>query len=186
MASTKRNYFHVSPVFSSNLFQLLSYLLILLILEIPYFWIYSQTHLPYFSILLNSGLRTSKRNLPCFVVYSKRSLPWFVIYQIPPSPLIFQSPPTTNMSLPTAQAILSRHEDLMEWDQPLLFPAAHGIINLAPAIGPKAHTPDGARNQPSQYPRFRYTKHTIHCRFDPDTYKGKDSLETLLKDVRSS
>ena len=30
------------------------------------------------------------------------------------------------------------------------------------------------------------TKQTTHYRFDPDIYKGKDSLEPLLKDVRSS
>ena len=70
--------------------------------------------------------------------------------------------------------------------QTVPFPNGTRHYYLAPAIGPKAHTPDGARNQPSQYPKFRYTKHTTHYRFDPDTYKGKDSLETLLKDVRSS
>ena len=90
------------------------------------------------------------------------------------------------MSLPTVQALLSHHDDLMEWVQPFLFRTADGIINLAPVIGPEAHTPDDARNQPSHYPQFCHTKHTTHYRFDPEIYNGKDSLERLLKDVRSS
>ena len=90
------------------------------------------------------------------------------------------------MSLPTVQALLSHHDDLMEWDQPFLFRTADGIINLAPAIELEAHTPNDARNQPSHYPQFRHTKHTTHYRFDPEIYNEKDSLERLLKDVRSS
>ena len=84
------------------------------------------------------------------------------------------------MSLPTVQAILSHHEDLMEWDQPLLFRTADGIINGDLAIGTEAHTPDDARNQPSHYLRFCHPKYTTHYRFDPENYKGKDSLKLLL------
>ena len=83
------------------------------------------------------------------------------------------------MSLPTVQAILSHHEDLMEWDQPLLFRTADGIINVAPAIGTEAHTPDDACNQPSHYPQFCHPKHTTRDRFDPETFKGKESLKLL-------
>ena len=71
------------------------------------------------------------------------------------------------MSLPTVQAILSHHEDLMEWDQPLLFQTADGIINVAPAIETEAHTPNDAYNQTSHYPQFCHPKHTTYYRFDP-------------------
>ena len=50
------------------------------------------------------------------------------------------------MSLPTVQAMLLHHKDLMEWDQSFLFQTTNGIIDLAPAIGTEAHTPDDARN----------------------------------------
>ena len=84
------------------------------------------------------------------------------------------------MSLPRVQAILSHHEDLMEWDQQFLFRTADGIVNVAPTIGTEAHTPGDARNQPSHYPQFCHPKHTTHYPFDPETYKGKHSLELLL------
>ena len=90
------------------------------------------------------------------------------------------------MYLSTANAILSHHKKLMEWDQPFLFKTANGIIDLSTAIGKGAHTPPDACNQPTQYPSFRYSKHVTYKQFDPDTYFGIESRERLMKDVRSS
>ena len=67
-----------------------------------------------------------------------------------------------------------------------MFQMVDGIIDLSPAIGKAAHTPLDARNQPACYPDFRYSKHETCYRFAPETYKGLDSLQPLLKDVRSS
>ena len=90
------------------------------------------------------------------------------------------------MYLSTANAILSNHKKLMEWDQPFLFKTANGIIDLSTTIGKGAHTPPNACNQPAQYPPFRYSKHETYYQFDPDTYFGIESRERLMKDVRSS
>ena len=90
------------------------------------------------------------------------------------------------MYLSTANAILSHHKKLMKWDQPILFQTANSIIDLAPAIGKHAHTPPDASNQPSQYSKFRYSKHETCYQFDPETYFGIESHEQLMKDVRSS
>ena len=63
-----------------------------------------------------------------------------------------------------------------------MFQTADGIIDLS-LSGKAAKTPLDARNQPARYPKFRYSKHETRYRFDPETYKGLDSLEPLLKDV---
>ena len=91
------------------------------------------------------------------------------------------------MYLLTAEAIMSRDNDLRESDQPFLFKTADDIIHLAPAIEKEAHTPVGARNHLAHYPQFRHNiKHGTHHQFDPETYEGMDFLEPLLKDVWSS
>ena len=90
------------------------------------------------------------------------------------------------MYLSTANTILSHHKKLMEWEQPFLFKTGNGIIDLSTAIGKGAHTPTAAHNQPTQYPCFRYSKHTTCYQFDRDTYFGIESREKLMKDIRSS
>ena len=67
-----------------------------------------------------------------------------------------------------------------------MFQTADGIIDLSLIIGKAAHTPLDARDQPARYPEFCYSKHETRYRFDPETYKGLDSLEPLLTDARSS
>ena len=58
----------------------------------------------------------------------------------------------------------------MKWDQLFMFRTADGIMDLSPAIGEAALTPLDAHNQPACYPDFRYRKHEIRYRFDPETY----------------
>ena len=69
------------------------------------------------------------------------------------------------MSLLTAQAILSHHEDLMEWDQP--FPLEQNHTRLMTHVINHLSIPNFAT--PNKRP-------TTYC-FDPEIYKGKDSLE---------
>ena len=90
------------------------------------------------------------------------------------------------MYLSTANAILSHHKKLMDWDQPFLFKTTNGTIDLSAAIGKGAHTPAAACKQPTHYPSFRYSKHETYYHFDPDTYCGIECRQKLMKDVRSS
>ena len=89
------------------------------------------------------------------------------------------------MNADTASSILSHHNNLRSWRQPFMFPTRDGLVDLSPAIGDKAATPENVSHyQPDDYPNWPKCRPVY--RFDPTSYIGAADEVKLINDVKRS